>query len=106
MLAALRKVIEQEGVFCALYSDRASHFFWTPRAGWRSIWNDRRKRRCLLDLKPDISCALKSGHFNLLRTPPSPPAFRLKNISRPVKLTFLHREIKLPPRSHDITDAI
>jgi hypothetical protein len=26
-------VIEQEGVFCALYSDRASHFFWTPRAG-------------------------------------------------------------------------
>ena len=39
VLAALRKVIEQEGVFCALYSDRASHFFWTPRAGWRSIWN-------------------------------------------------------------------
>jgi hypothetical protein len=30
---ALRKVVEQEGVFCALYSDRASHFFWTPRAG-------------------------------------------------------------------------
>src|SRR5437879_5804882 len=21
------------GIFCALYSDRASHFFWTPRAG-------------------------------------------------------------------------
>ena len=69
MLAALRKVIEEEGVFCALYSDRASHFFWTPRAGWRSIWNGRRKLRCLLDIKPDISCALKSGHFNLLRTP-------------------------------------
>jgi hypothetical protein len=33
VLAALRKVIEQEGVFCALYSDRASQFFWTPRAG-------------------------------------------------------------------------
>ena len=33
VLGALRKVIEQEGVFCALYSDRASHFFWTPRAG-------------------------------------------------------------------------
>jgi hypothetical protein len=48
VLAALRKVIEP---------------------GWRSIWNGRRKLRCLLDLKPDISCALKSGHFNLLRTP-------------------------------------
>ena len=33
VLGALRKVVEQEGIFCALYSDRASHFFWTPRAG-------------------------------------------------------------------------
>jgi hypothetical protein len=30
---ALRKVVEQEGIFCALYSDRASQFFWTLRAG-------------------------------------------------------------------------
>jgi hypothetical protein len=28
----LREVIEQRGVFCALYSDRASHFFLTPKA--------------------------------------------------------------------------
>jgi hypothetical protein len=33
VLGALRRVIEQEGVFCALYSHRASHFFWMPRAG-------------------------------------------------------------------------
>jgi hypothetical protein len=33
VLRALREVIEREGIFCALYSDRASHFFWTPRAG-------------------------------------------------------------------------
>ena len=33
VLGALREVIERHGVFCALYSDRASHFFWTPRAG-------------------------------------------------------------------------
>jgi len=33
VLAALREVIEQQGVFCALYSDRASHFFLTPKAG-------------------------------------------------------------------------
>ena len=33
VLRALREVLEQQGIFCALYSDRASHFFWTPRAG-------------------------------------------------------------------------
>ena len=33
VLGALRQVVEQRGVFCALYSDRASHFFLTPKAG-------------------------------------------------------------------------
>lgn len=33
VMTALRAVIEGEGVFCALYSDRASHFFTTPKAG-------------------------------------------------------------------------
>ena len=33
VLAALREVIERQGIFCALYSDRASHFFVTPKAG-------------------------------------------------------------------------
>jgi transposase InsO family protein len=33
VLAALREVIERKGLFCALYSDRGSHFFWTPKAG-------------------------------------------------------------------------
>jgi transposase len=33
VLAALRAVVEKKGVFCALYSDRASHFFETPKAG-------------------------------------------------------------------------
>src|SRR5215475_13078752 len=32
VMAALRQVIERQGVFCALYSDRASHFFLTPKA--------------------------------------------------------------------------
>jgi transposase len=32
-LAALREVIEKRGVFCALYSDRGSHFFINPKAG-------------------------------------------------------------------------
>lgn len=33
LMPAVREVIENEGVFCALYSDRASHFFVTPKAG-------------------------------------------------------------------------
>ena len=33
VMAALREVIEQQGLFCALYSDRGSHFWLTPKAG-------------------------------------------------------------------------
>lgn len=33
VMAALREVVETEGVFCSLYSDRGSHFFLTPKAG-------------------------------------------------------------------------
>ena len=33
VMAALREVIEEKGAFCSLYSDRASHFFTTPKAG-------------------------------------------------------------------------
>ena len=33
VMEGLRAVIESKGIFCALYSDRGSHFFVTPRAG-------------------------------------------------------------------------
>jgi transposase InsO family protein len=33
VMAGLREVIESEGLFCALYSDRGSHFFVTGKAG-------------------------------------------------------------------------
>jgi transposase len=33
VMAALQEVVERKGRFCALYSDRASHFFETPKAG-------------------------------------------------------------------------
>src|SRR5437879_526128 len=33
VLAGLREVIERKGVFCALYSDRGSHFWLTPKVG-------------------------------------------------------------------------
>ena len=33
VMAGLREVIERKGLFCALYSDRGSHFWHTPKAG-------------------------------------------------------------------------
>ena len=33
VMAALQEVIGKKGLFCALYSDRGSHFFLTPKAG-------------------------------------------------------------------------
>jgi transposase len=33
VMAGLREVIENQGLFCALYSDRGSHFFVTPKSG-------------------------------------------------------------------------
>ena len=35
VMAALREVVETKGVFCSLYSDRAGHFFVTPKRGER-----------------------------------------------------------------------
>lgn len=32
-MAAIREVVGSRGVFCAMYTDRASHFFLTPKAG-------------------------------------------------------------------------
>ncbi len=33
VMQGVREVIERQGLFCALYSDRGSHFFYTPKAG-------------------------------------------------------------------------
>ena len=33
VLVGLREVVERQGLFCALYSDRGSHFWLTPKAG-------------------------------------------------------------------------
>lgn len=33
VMAALRQVVEERGLFCSLYSDRAGHFFFTPKTG-------------------------------------------------------------------------
>src|SRR5918996_5675302 len=51
VLTALREVLETKGLFCALYSDRASHFFLTPKAG-EAVDRDRLTQvgRALKDL--------------------------------------------------------
>src|SRR5437762_12613223 len=33
VMAGLREVVERQGLFCALYSDRGSHFWLTPKVG-------------------------------------------------------------------------
>jgi transposase len=33
VMAALKRVVQQRGLFCSLYSDRGSHMAWTPKAG-------------------------------------------------------------------------
>jgi len=35
VMAALKQTVQIKGVFCSLYSDRASHFVFTPKAGGR-----------------------------------------------------------------------
>lgn len=33
VMTGLKEVIEQQGLFCSFYTDRGSHFFYTPKAG-------------------------------------------------------------------------
>src|SRR4029077_17018237 len=41
VMAGLREVIERKGVFCALYSDRGSHFWPTPKVGGKVDYHRR-----------------------------------------------------------------
>jgi len=41
VLAGLKEVIERKGVFCALYSDRGSHFWLTPKVGGKVDYQRR-----------------------------------------------------------------
>src|ERR1700726_2376100 len=39
VMAGLKEVIERKGVFCALYSDRGSHFWLTPKGGGKGDYH-------------------------------------------------------------------
>src|SRR5580658_8701261 len=41
VMAGLREVIERKGIFCALYSDRGSHFWLTPKVGGKVDYHRR-----------------------------------------------------------------
>jgi transposase len=41
VMAGLKEVIERKGVFCALYSDRGSHFWLTPKVGGKVDYHRR-----------------------------------------------------------------
>ena len=41
VMAAVKQVIERKGVFCALYSDRGSHFWLTPKVGGKVDYHRR-----------------------------------------------------------------
>jgi hypothetical protein len=41
VMAGLKEVIERKGVFCALYSDRGSHFWLTPKVGGQVDYHRR-----------------------------------------------------------------
>jgi transposase len=52
VMIAIREVVKERGIFCSLYSDRASHFFLTTKAG-EAVDRDRLTQvgRALQDLK-------------------------------------------------------
>jgi len=41
VMAAVKEVMERKGVFCALYSDRGSHFWLTPKVGGKVDYHRR-----------------------------------------------------------------
>jgi transposase len=51
VMAGLKEVVERKGVFCALYSDRGSHFWLTPKVGGKVDYHRRTQvGRALLEL--------------------------------------------------------
>ena len=45
VMAGLREVVDRKGVFCALYSDRGSHFWLTPKVGGKVYGKVDKQRR-------------------------------------------------------------
>jgi transposase len=74
VLAAIREVVEGKGVFCAMYCDRASHFFVTPKAGG-PVDRSRLTQvgRALKELSTEIIPAYSPQARGRIRSPGSLP---------------------------------
>src|SRR5262249_2679320 len=62
-MPAVQEVIVQQGIFCALYGDRASHFFVTPKAGGKVDENQiTQLRRACGTLRMDLAWVFSIQH--------------------------------------------
>jgi len=74
IMAGLRSVVERQGVFCALYSDRASHFVCTPKGATkpdRSITTQVGRALEQLGIELFLPTHRKRGDAASVRTAPS-----------------------------------
>lgn len=102
VMAGIREVVEKKGVFCSLYSDRASHFFQTPKAGEpvdrQALTQVGRALRELgIQLIPAYSPQARGRSERSFRTWQGrlPQELRIRNITTPEEANrFLRRSYK------------
>jgi transposase len=99
VMAALREVIETQGLFCALYSDRGSHFFLTPKAGekvdkHRLTQVGRAMKELGMQMIPAYSPQARGRSERNFGTWPGrlPPELRLARITTPEAANTFLRE--------------
>src|SRR5689334_16392689 len=102
VMAALRQVVEHHGLFCALYSDRASHFFITPKAqqsvDHRQLTQVGRAMKELgIDMIPAYSPQARGRGERNFRTWQGrlPQELRLRNITTPEAANAFLRDVYL-----------
>jgi transposase len=99
VMAALREVIETQGLFCALYSDRGSHFFLMPKAGekvdkHRLTQVGRAMKELGMQMIPAYSPQARGRSERNFGTWPGrlPPELRLARITTPEAANTFLRE--------------
>src|SRR4051812_8611617 len=99
VMVALREVIETQGLFCALYSDRGSHFFLTPKAGekvdkHRLTQVGRAMKELDMQMIPAYSPQARGRSERNFGTWPGrlPPELRLARITTPEAANTFLRE--------------
>jgi hypothetical protein len=76
VMAELKEVIEHKGVFCALYSDRGSHFRITPKAG------DKINPHRLTQVGPSATRVGTADDSCLFAAGPWPERTQLRHLAR------------------------